>query len=146
MSKKSNQRGLSKEQINSVISLYTAGEFSKAIHLAQSLNKDYPNVPLLYNILGVCYKSLGQLETEVRMFQVALNIKGDYSEAHKWYEICAKDIKSSVWTGNLKYYWKTGLHERCTKKKHLLKKNYLNKTEIEESKIFSKQWISTYIN
>jgi hypothetical protein len=89
------------------------------------------------------FKNLSSIE---KTADFALIYLKNYSEAHKWYEICAKDIKSSVWSGNLKYYWKTGLHERCTKKKHLLKKNYLNKTEIEESKIFSKQWISTYIN
>lgn len=89
------------------------------------------------------FKNLSSIE---KTADFALIYLKDYSEAHKWYEICAKDIKSSVWSANLKYYWKTGFHERCTKKKNLLKKNYLNKKEIEESKIFSKQWISTYIN
>jgi protein O-GlcNAc transferase len=92
MSINNNQRALSKEQIDSVISLYTTGKIDEAIDAVQLLNKDYPNVPLLYNILGVCYKSLKQSDTAVRMFKTALSIKGDYSEAHKNLGITLKDI------------------------------------------------------
>jgi TPR repeat protein len=88
------------------------------------------------------FKNLSSIE---KTADFALIYLKDYSEAYKWYEICAKDIKSSAWSENLKYLWKTRLHERCTKKKNLLKKNYLSKKEIEESKNFSKEWISTYI-
>ena len=43
---------LSKAQIDSVIHLYSSGQISEAIDLINSLNDQYPNVPLLYNILG----------------------------------------------------------------------------------------------
>jgi protein O-GlcNAc transferase len=92
MSKKPNQAGLSKKQIDLVISLVDGGKIDKAIDEVYSLNKRYPNVPLLYNILGVCHKSLGQLEIAVKMFKTALTIKRDYSEAYKNLGITQKDL------------------------------------------------------
>ena len=74
--------GLSKEQIDSVIALYSAGKFEKAIDEIKILNNLYPNVPLLFNLIGACYKSLGQLQGAITMFENAIKIKPDYSEAY----------------------------------------------------------------
>ena len=73
---------LSKIQIDSVIQLYSNGRIEEAIEAIEALNKDYPNVPLLFNIQGACYKSLGKLEAAVKMFEAAVSIKPDYSEAY----------------------------------------------------------------
>jgi Tfp pilus assembly protein PilF len=73
---------LSREQINSVMTLYSNGHFQKAIKMIKELNTNYPNVPLLFNLIGACYKELGQLEGASKMFENAVNIKPDYSEAH----------------------------------------------------------------
>ena len=55
-------------QINSVIALYSNGQIQEALDSVQTLTKDYPNEPLLYNISGVCYKAIGQLDTAVKSF------------------------------------------------------------------------------
>ena len=77
-----NQLELSQEQVNSVMALYANGQIQDAIDNIQSLNKDFPNVPFLFNILGVCYKSLGQLAAAAKMFETAVDIKPDYAEAY----------------------------------------------------------------
>ena len=77
-----NQPILSKIQIDSVIQLYSSGKIEEAIEAIELLNKDHPNVPLLFNIQGACYKSLGKLEAAVKMFEAAVGIKPDYSEAY----------------------------------------------------------------
>ena len=77
-----NQPALSKEQIDSVISLYSTGRLSDAINTIKSLNELYPNVPLLFNILGACHKAQGSLEESIKIFKVAIEIKPDYAEAH----------------------------------------------------------------
>lgn len=79
---KNNQQGLSKEQINSVISLYSQGHYPEAIERIKSLNNDYPNVPLLFNLIGACYQQIGQIEGASKMFATAVNLKPDYAEAH----------------------------------------------------------------
>ena len=72
-----NQPALSKEQIDSVISLYSSGKLSEAINTIKSLNELYPNVPLLFNILGACYKAQGSLEESVKIFKIAIAFEID---------------------------------------------------------------------
>jgi len=76
------QISLPKEQINYVMALYSSGKINEAIAAIQSLNGTYPNVPLLFNILGACYQSLNQLDAAAQMFETATKIKPDYAEAH----------------------------------------------------------------
>ena len=73
---------LSKEQVDSVIALYSSGKIQEAINAIKALNENYPNVPLLFNILGVCYETLGELDAAATMFKTAVTIKPDYAEAH----------------------------------------------------------------
>ena len=77
-----NPLSLSKEQVNSVMALYSSGQIQEAIDKIKALNNDYPNVPLLFNLLGACYISLGQLDSAAKMFETAIAIKSDYAEAH----------------------------------------------------------------
>ena len=56
MSGKVNQKNqlLPEMQIKSVIALYSNGQIQEALDSVETLTKDYPNEPLLYNISGVC--------------------------------------------------------------------------------------------
>ena len=36
----------------------------------------------LYNISGTCYTRLGQLDSAVKIYELAIEIKPDYAEAH----------------------------------------------------------------
>ena len=72
---------LSREQINKVMSLYSQGKFEEAIVQIKVLNEIYPNVPLLFNLIGACYRQLGQLDGSIKMFKIAVELKPDYAEA-----------------------------------------------------------------
>jgi tetratricopeptide (TPR) repeat protein len=78
---KNTQIALTREQIESVISLYSSGNFNQAINRIKELNNDYPNVPILFNILGACYKAIGDMEGAIQMFDTATKIKPNYAEA-----------------------------------------------------------------
>ena len=82
MDNKNKQLKLSKDQIETVVSLYSKGQFQEAVDKIKALNEDYPNVPLLFNLIGACYKELGQLEGAAKMFERAISLKLDYAEAH----------------------------------------------------------------
>ena len=73
---------LTQEQITLVTTLYNNGQIQEAIDKIKALDKDFPNVPLLFNILGVCYQSIGQLQEASQAFLNAIKIKSDYTEAH----------------------------------------------------------------
>ena len=83
---------ISKQQIDEVIALYSNGQYKEAIDKIKALNETYPNVPFLFNLIGACYKSLGQIEGSAKMFHTAVNIKPDYAEAHKNLGIVLKDL------------------------------------------------------
>ena len=79
---KNKQISLPKKEVESVFALYTAGEFQKAVEVIKNLNSLYPNQPLLFNLIGACYKELGELAGAAKMFEVAITLSPQYSEAH----------------------------------------------------------------
>jgi tetratricopeptide (TPR) repeat protein len=69
-------------QVEVVISLYSQGQVQKALSTSETLIKDYPNTPLLYNISGACYQAIGQLNMAVKRYEQALAIKPDFVAVH----------------------------------------------------------------
>jgi len=69
-------------EINSVIEPYSNGQIQEALDAVETLTQDYPKEPLLYNISGVCYKAIGQLDAAVKSFEKALALKPDYTEVN----------------------------------------------------------------
>ena len=82
MKNNNKQTTLSKEQIDAVMTLYSSGKINEAIVAIKTLNEEFHNVPLLFNILGACYQSLKQFDASIQMFETALSLKPDYAEAH----------------------------------------------------------------
>ena len=78
MANSKNQRQIPEDKINFIYGLYSNGKLNRAIDEIKLLNHDYPNVPLLFNLLGACYQSLGQLTESIHMFSNAAKIKPDY--------------------------------------------------------------------
>ncbi len=93
MNNLNNQTNLSREQIDSIMALYTSGQFDNAIKRIKELNEQHPNVPLLFNILGACYKAIGEIDGALQMFEVATKIKPDYAEVHNNLGITLLQIK-----------------------------------------------------
>ena len=74
MTDSNHQPSLSKEQIDAVIKLYSDGQYQEAIDQIKSLNESYPNIPFLFNLIGACYKALGNLNCSIIMFDTAVRI------------------------------------------------------------------------
>ncbi len=70
------------EQINGLIALYNQGQLQEALDQGAALAEQYPNAPLILNILGVVNAGLGRLDQAVASYTKALQIKPDYAEAH----------------------------------------------------------------
>ncbi len=70
------------EQINGLIALYNQGQLQEALDQGTALYEQYPNVPLILNILGAVNAGLGRLDQAVASYSKALQIKPDYAEAH----------------------------------------------------------------
>ena len=71
-----------KSEIDSVISLYSNGEFQSALNELTELIKDFPKDSILLNINGACNQALGDLDSAVISYKKAIEINSDYSKAH----------------------------------------------------------------
>ena len=79
-------------EINSVIVLYSNGKIQEALDTVEILTRSYPNEPLLYNISGVCYKTIDKLDEAIKSFEKALAIKPNYTEVHYNLGVVLKDL------------------------------------------------------
>ena len=61
-----------KKVLQSVIALYSNGHAQEALNKIEALVKIFPKEPILYNISGGCYQSIGQLNNAVKSFEKAL--------------------------------------------------------------------------
>ena len=73
---------LLKKEVNSAIKLLTNGQINEALKIVEALIKKSPNVPLLYNIRGVCYQTIRELGNAIDDFSQATILKSDYAEAY----------------------------------------------------------------
>ena len=79
---KNKQLSLPKTEVDSVFSLYLNKNFQRAVDKIKVLNEKYPNEPILFNLIGACYKELGELVGATKMFEIAVSINPKYAEAH----------------------------------------------------------------
>ena len=71
-----------KDQLQSLINLYTGGELQKTLDGVDQLLQQFPNSITLFNIQGASNTGLGKLEQAIEAFNKALAIKPDYAEAY----------------------------------------------------------------
>ena len=87
-----NQLKLSNSEVQSVFSLYSNGQIQEALDSVETLIKDYPDEPLLFNISGACYKEIDKLEMACKSFEKAVDLKPDYAEARYNLGITLKEL------------------------------------------------------
>ena len=79
---KNTRVSIPRKEVEFVYSLYSKGEAEEAIKQIKNLNEKYPNQPLLFNLIGACYKELGQLEGSVKMFNIAVSLQPNYARSY----------------------------------------------------------------
>ena len=78
----SNTQEPPQEQLQSLINLYTQGQYQEALTQASQLLEQFPNSMNLYNISGAANQGLGKLEEAVETYKKAISIKPDFAEAY----------------------------------------------------------------
>jgi tetratricopeptide (TPR) repeat protein len=73
---------LTQNQIYSLVELYSNGEAQEAIVKLDSLIINYPNEPILFNLLGACHAACGNLELAIKNCNKATSLNPDYAEAY----------------------------------------------------------------
>ena len=69
------------DQFQSVLNLYTQGQYQKALNRCSELLEQFPNSINLYNIIGAANQELGKAEKAIAAYKKAISIKPDFVEA-----------------------------------------------------------------
>ncbi|MCP4074255.1 MAG: tetratricopeptide repeat protein, partial [Hyphomicrobiales bacterium] len=71
-----------RNQINSLLSLYNQGQFEKALVQGEELATQYPKALMVFNILGAINAALGELDQAVIAYTKAREIDPNVAEIH----------------------------------------------------------------
>ena len=74
-----NYQGASPEYIATLNALYQRGQLQEALEQGTALAERYPNVPEIFNVLGLVNANLGRLDLAVASYTKALQINSDYA-------------------------------------------------------------------
>ena len=64
-----------------IINLYHQGKLKQSLQQVNILLQQFPNSSILYNISGIAYRGLNQLDSSIKSYEKALSIKPDFAEA-----------------------------------------------------------------
>ena len=70
------------EKIDYVINLFKSNQIQQALDLTDTLSKEYPEEPLIFNIRGACFADLGKLDSAIESYKMAVSLKPNYAKAH----------------------------------------------------------------
>ena len=79
------------DQFQSIVNLYTQGQYQEALTQASQVLNQFPRSINLYNIIGVTNQGLGKLEEAIEAYNKAISIKPDYADAYYNMGIALKD-------------------------------------------------------
>lgn len=71
-----------REQLNKLVVLYNRGKFQQLLDDGEILQKHFPDMPFIPNLLGVANFSLERYEQAAANYSRALQLNPDYAEAH----------------------------------------------------------------
>ena len=77
-----NHQAPSPEHIATLNALYQRGQLQEALEQGTALAEQYPNLPEIFNVLGLVNAKLGRLDLAVASYTKAMQINSDYAWAH----------------------------------------------------------------
>ena len=73
--------GSNKAQLDGLVALYQQGKYQEVVVQGKVLADQFPDTPIIPNILGAAYSALGNTEAAIEHYNKAIEIKPDYAEA-----------------------------------------------------------------
>ncbi len=68
--------------VDQIIGLYNQGQLKQTVLLAESLSEQYPNEPILYDILGAAYIGLKNTDKTIESYKKALLLNPNHTDAY----------------------------------------------------------------
>ena len=70
------------DAVNQLINLYNKGQLSDVVEQAQGFTKLYPEIFIIWNILGIAAAQKGMLDIAIEAFNKSISLKPDYAETY----------------------------------------------------------------
>ena len=70
------------EVIDQLVSLYNQGQITTVIKQAEILTEQYPNSPVIWNILGASRAKIGMLDEAIDAYKKSVSLNPDFAEAY----------------------------------------------------------------
>jgi tetratricopeptide (TPR) repeat protein len=70
------------EAVNQLINLYNKGQLLSVVEQAKGFTELYPNIFIIWNILGMATAQTGMLDIAIEAFNKSISLKPDYAETY----------------------------------------------------------------
>ena len=70
------------EVIDQLVALYNQGQITTAIKQAEIITEQYPNAPVIWNILGALRAQIGMLDEAIDAYKKSVFLNPDFAEAY----------------------------------------------------------------
>ena len=74
--------GSNKAQLDGLVALYQQGKYQEVVVQGKVLADQFPDNPIIPNILGAAYSALGNTEAAIEHYNKAIEIKPDYADPY----------------------------------------------------------------
>ena len=82
MLEKTNHKSAPQEIVNALVTLYQQGKFDDVLSRSSHLVQQYPNTPVLHNIVGAISFEKGEKEVAVEHFRRVIELRPDHPHAY----------------------------------------------------------------
>ena len=80
------------KRVEALISLYTEGKLEEGVTVGTALSKEFPDNPIIPNILGAIYSALGNSEKAIVYFKQSIRLKPDNFSVYNNLAVILRDI------------------------------------------------------
>ena len=70
------------ETVDNLVRMYNQGQFSVTVNQAQSLTEQFPDVFIIWNILGASAIQIGMLDEAIEAYKKCIILKPSYADAY----------------------------------------------------------------
>ena len=73
---------LTQDHVKQILDLFSSGKILEAVDSINTTLNNYPEEPILFNILGACYAELGDSSKAIKNYESAIGLDKNYAKAY----------------------------------------------------------------
>ena len=81
-----------KAELDNVMDLYSSGHIKESLSAVNLMIQDHPNEPILFNISGACFSSIGPIDSAIQAFKTEFPLNQNILKLIIISVLCSKKI------------------------------------------------------